>query len=422
MIGTKSLIILSVFVFFLILTVSSLKLVAPASAGRPSRISAIEKHQRCDNRAGAAFFWVDTTNGKTWYWSWKENKFVYGGQPGEAEAGEIGTYMPCPNNAGGGLFILNTATGEAWWALGYRPEWRALGKPETAESGELGQYMPCENMGGAGMYVLNTATGSGWWAPPTEEQKFEMLDNTEAKAGEIGMYTSHKNKSGAGLFILNTASGQCWWTNGRNWERLDKGGAEGGEIGTYMTYDNNDGAGIIILSTKTGEGWWTNGSDWDFFGKPSEITESLSDVAETDERKIMLDEAEELFKGKKFEEAIKAYQEVRDKYPDWKYAKHALMMIGLCYDWMGQKEKAIQTLEQSIQEYPDIRDFSPATFYYLGQMYASTGQKEKALETLKECVEICEKQELNPDRFPLKNARELIRKLEEEAEEEQMPE
>jgi beta-lactamase regulating signal transducer with metallopeptidase domain/cell fate (sporulation/competence/biofilm development) regulator YmcA (YheA/YmcA/DUF963 family) len=417
MIGAKSLIILSVSVFFLILTISSLKLVAPASAGRSSRVSAIEKHQRCDNRAGAAFFWVDTTNGKTWYWSWTKNKFVYGGQPEKAEAGDIGTYMPCPNNADGGLFILNTATGEAWWALGYRPEWKSLGKPESAGSGKLGQYMPCENMGGAGIYVLNTATGSGWWVPPTEDQKCEMLDNTEAKAGEIGTYTSHKNKSGAGLFILNTASGQCWWTNGRNWERPGKGEAEGGEIGTYMTYDNNDGAGIIILSTRTGEGWWTNGGDWDFFGKPSEITESLSDAPETDERKIMLNEAEKLFKYKKFEEAIKAYQEVRDKYPDWNYAKHALMMIGLCYDWMGQKEKAIQTLEKSIQEYPDIRDFSPATFYYLGQMYANTGQKEKALETLKECVEICEKQELSPDRFPLKNARELIRKLEESEEE-----
>jgi len=147
------------------------------------------------------------------------------------------------------------------------------------------------------------------------------------------------------------------------------------------------------------------------------ITESLSDAPETDERKIMLDKAEKLFKDRKFEEAIKAYQEVRDKYPDWNYAKHALMMIGLCYDWMGQKEKAIQTLEKSIQEYPDIRDFSPANFYYLGEMYADTGQKQKALETLKECVQICEKNELKPDRFPLKNARESIRKLEEAAEE-----
>jgi tetratricopeptide (TPR) repeat protein len=155
--------------------------------------------------------------------------------------------------------------------------------------------------------------------------------------------------------------------------------------------------------------------------RQSEITESLSDAPETDEGKILLDGAEKLFKDKKYEEAIKAYQEVRDKYPDWNYAKHALMMIGLCYDWMGQKEKAIQTLEKSIQEYPHIRDFSPATFYYLGRMYADTGQKEKALEALKECVQISEKSKLKPDRFPLKNARESIRKLE-EAEEEQMPE
>lgn len=420
MIGTKSLMILSVSLFFLVLILSSLKLVAPASARQSNRIFATEKHQRCDNRAGTAFFWVDTTNGKTWYWYWMESKFVYGGQPEKAEAGEIGTYMPCPNNAGDGLFILNTATGETWWTLGYRPEWKALGKPESAGSGKLGQYMPCENMGGAGMYVLNTATGSGWWVPPTEEQEWEMLDNTEAKPGEIGTYTSHENESG-GLFILNTATGQCWWTNAKTWRRLDEGSAEGGEIGTYMTYDNNDGAGILILSTKTGEGWWTDGSGWYFFGKPSEITESLSDVAETDERKIMLDKAEKLFKDKNYEEAIKAYQQVRDKYPDWNYAKHALMMIGLCYDWMGQKEKAIQTLEKSIQEYPHIRDFSPATFYYLGQMYADTGQKEKALETLKECVQISEKNELKPDRFPLKNARESIRKLE-EAQEERVPE
>jgi hypothetical protein len=50
-------------------------------------------------------------------------------------------------------------------------------------------------------------------------------------------------------------------------------------------------------------------------------------------------------------------------------------------------------------------------------MYANTGQKEKALGTLKECVRISEKHQLSPDRFPLKNARESIRKLEEASEE-----
>ena len=89
-----------------------------------------------------------------------ESKFIYGGQPKKADAGEIGTYMPCPNNAGGGLFILNTVTGQCWWTN--ERNWERPDKG-GAEGGEIGTYMTYNNDDGAGIIILNTRTGEGWW-------------------------------------------------------------------------------------------------------------------------------------------------------------------------------------------------------------------------------------------------------------------
>ena len=266
--GRKSVVVLSISVFLLILIVSALRLVAPASVEQSTLTARISRFQRCENNVGAGFFWVDTTNGKTWYWSWPENGLVDNGQPEESEAGKIGTYMPCANNNGDGIFMVKTTTGEAWW-VSYKQDWQVLelGRPETAKPGEVGSYMPCEKEpfnDYGGLYVVNTATGSGWWNPPSNKEDWYpivTLDNPDARAGDTGTYICHRNKDGAGLYILNTATGQFWWTNGGNWNRLDRGEAEERAIGTYAPHENRDGAGIFVMNTRTGEVWWTNGSE-----------------------------------------------------------------------------------------------------------------------------------------------------------------
>lgn len=82
----------------------------------------------CDDIAGAGFFWVDTTSGKTWWADPGKMKWVYCGKPEGASQSANGTFLPRENKNGEGMFVLNKQTGEGWWTNG--KEWKTLGKPE----------------------------------------------------------------------------------------------------------------------------------------------------------------------------------------------------------------------------------------------------------------------------------------------------
>ena len=134
-----------------------------------------------------------------------------------------------------------------------------------------------------------------------------------------------------------------------------------------------------------------------------------------DEAKALLDKAEALYsqnrestapdKNAKLSEAIGIYQKIHEDYPEWNYASHALMMIGICYDWMGEKEKALSSFEYAVQQYPDLKGFSEATYFYLGEAYEQAGQSDKALDAYTKCLALGSGVR-NPAAFPLKNARE----------------
>jgi len=130
-----------------------------------------------------------------------------------------------------------------------------------------------------------------------------------------------------------------------------------------------------------------------------------------DEKEDLLEEAEQLYKNKKYMEAIEVYQEIYEKYPCWNYAEHALMMIGISYHWMGQNERAIEALEKAIKEHPDLRGFSEVTYFYLGELYLKKGSKDKALEAFKKSLELGEPVR-SPDSFPCREARDMIESLE----------
>ena len=108
----------------------------------------------------------------------------------------------------------------------------------------------------------------------------------------------------------------------------------------------------------------------------SALTATKSDTAD---RRALLEKAESLYKSNGFDEAIELYREVHAEHPDWNYAQHALMMIGICYERMGQLDKAIDALEQAVEEYPELRGFSETTYYYLGEMYVQASEKQKAV-------------------------------------------
>lgn len=129
---------------------------------------------------------------------------------------------------------------------------------------------------------------------------------------------------------------------------------------------------------------------------------------------ILFDEAENLFhKEKKYAEALELYKQVYEKYPNLNngtYGENALMMIGICYGWLGQRDKAIEVFLKDIKEYGHLEGYIESTYFYLGCAYLDEGQKEKALEAFENCLKHGEGVR-DPDKFPLKNAREGIEKL-----------
>ena len=121
----------------------------------------------------------------------------------------------------------------------------------------------------------------------------------------------------------------------------------------------------------------------------------------------MLDRAESLYESKRYAEAVRVYGEIHEVYPEWGYAAHALMMIGLCYNRMGNEEEALKAFEYAVQEYPHLKGFSEATYYYLGSAYIQAGRKEDALEAFEKCIALC-KGSRDPNKFPYKDAIEQL--------------
>jgi TolA-binding protein len=129
------------------------------------------------------------------------------------------------------------------------------------------------------------------------------------------------------------------------------------------------------------------------------------------EQQALFDQAEQLYKDKKYAEAINVYQSYYERYPKTNNAESALMMIGICLDRLDRKAEAIQALEKATREYPDLKGWSEATYFYLGSFYLDNGEPEKALPTYKRCLELAEGIR-DPNRFPCKEAREAIAQIE----------
>ncbi len=126
----------------------------------------------------------------------------------------------------------------------------------------------------------------------------------------------------------------------------------------------------------------------------------------------LFDKAFKLFdKDKNYSEAIKIFRQVYESYPEQNIAEESLSMIGICYGAMGENQKAIESFEKAVSEYPNLKGWSESTYFYLGNAYMKTGQKDKALEAFRNCLVMGEGVR-DPNTFPLKDARGYIEKLE----------
>jgi len=86
------------------------------------------------------------------------------------------------------------------------------------------------------------------------------------------------------------------------------------------------------------------------------------------------------------------------------------MMIGICYDWLKQPGKAIEVFQKAIREFPNLKGWIESTWFYLGNECWQIGQKDKTLEAFENCLATGAGVR-DPDRFPLKDAREAIAKI-----------
>jgi tetratricopeptide (TPR) repeat protein len=132
---------------------------------------------------------------------------------------------------------------------------------------------------------------------------------------------------------------------------------------------------------------------------------------DTEESRALFDQGESLFhKEKKYAEAIEIYWRVYITYPKLNVAEEALMMIGLCHGRLEQHDKAIEVYQKATREYPHLKGWIDATWFYLGREYMKTGQNAKAIDAFENCLKAGEGVR-DPETFPLANAREFLASL-----------
>ena len=117
-------------------------------------------------------------------------------------------------------------------------------------------------------------------------------------------------------------------------------------------------------------------------------------------------------KDKQYLKAIQQYQRAYDqsKVIDPRLAHNALMMIGLSYGRLDQQDLAIDYYEQAVTEYPDLKGWVEASYYYLGSAYQKAGRTEEALEAYQKCLKAGQGIR-DPEGFPMKSARERIAEI-----------
>ena len=145
------------------------------------------------------------------------------------------------------------------------------------------------------------------------------------------------------------------------------------------------------------------------FEVPAEMR--IINQVEDEQSRALFDKGEQLFhKEKKYAEALEVYQQVYDKYPQMNIGEEALMMVGLCHRRLGQPAKEIEAYEKTVNEYPHLKGWVEATWFYLGRVYSEQGQNDKALKAFENCLKAGEEVRKS-DQFPLKDAHEYIAKI-----------
>jgi len=91
----------------------------------------------------------------------------------------------------------------------------------------------------------------------------------------------------------------------------------------------------------------------------------------------LADRAWATFQDRDYELAITAFKELAEFGKATPYEAQALRGIGLCYSWLGQRDKAIASYQEAVERFPEC---DPCTYVYLGLSYIRKGQWDSAAE------------------------------------------
>ena len=169
----------------------------------------------------------------------------------------------------------------------------------------------------------------------------------------------------------------------------------------------------------------------DAFKVPVDYT--IIDEKAIDESQALSERAFQLYKEKKFAEALKLYQQGYEQYGSLNnglYEQYGapnkglvgwemLYMVGQCYGELGQFDKMLDTYLKHISEYSHLPGSDDA-HYCLGLAYQFLGQNEKALEAYEKCLQIG-KGIREPDQYPVNYARKRIENIKAEQENRSSP-
>jgi tetratricopeptide (TPR) repeat protein len=106
----------------------------------------------------------------------------------------------------------------------------------------------------------------------------------------------------------------------------------------------------------------------------------------TQESLDLINRAGWLSSNKKYAEELEVLQQLREECPDTCYAHQAPIRMAGSYYELGQYDKAIQTGEKAVREYPYRDIWLQSAYLDLGRCYMEQGQSEKALEAFQKSL------------------------------------
>ncbi|AJQ94622.1 tol-pal system protein YbgF [Gynuella sunshinyii] len=108
-------------------------------------------------------------------------------------------------------------------------------------------------------------------------------------------------------------------------------------------------------------------------------------VADSDVEQQRYDQAKDLIRQKKYDEAVAAFTQYTNDFPDSSYTPNAWYWMGEVYLVLRETEKAKSAFQAVVDQYPDHQKY-PDSLYKLATCYAKLNDMTKARELFEKVI------------------------------------